>query len=100
MGSYPDRYVPPPPQSDAPDINVRVDPVRVYLPPDFAERLPDWSRDAMHSAERMMRENAQIRAMMKQIRYRLREEARRQRLRQMMAERQARSKEFALIDSP
>jgi hypothetical protein len=99
MRSYPDRYVPPP-QIDAPDINVHVDPVRAYLPPDFADRLPDWSRDAMHSAERMMRENAQIRAMMKQIRYRLREEARRQRWRQMIAERQARSKEFALIDSP
>jgi hypothetical protein len=97
--SYSFRYLPPQ-QIEAPDINVRVDPVHAYLPPDFAERLPDWSRDAMHSAERMMRENAQIRAMMRQIRYRLREEARRQRLRQMMAERQARSKEFALIDSP
>jgi hypothetical protein len=77
-----------------------VEPVRVYLPPDFAERLPDWSRDAMRSAERMMRENAQIREIMKQIRHRLREEARRQRLRQMIAERQARSREFDLIDSP
>jgi hypothetical protein len=88
------------PQVEAPDVDVHVDPVQVYLPPDFAERLPDWSRDAMHSAERVMRENEQIRAMMRQIRYRLREEARRQRWRQMIAERQARSKQFDLIESP
>jgi hypothetical protein len=37
----------PPPQIEAPDIDVHVDPVQVYLPPDFAERLPEWSRDAM-----------------------------------------------------
>lgn len=89
-----------PPQVEAPDVDVHVDPVQVYLPPDFAERLPDWSSDAMHSAERVMRENEQIRAMMRQIRYRLREEARRQRWRQMIAERQARSKQFDLIESP
>jgi hypothetical protein len=39
-----------------------------------------WSRDAMQSAERMMRENEHVRHMMKQIRYRLREEARRRRV--------------------
>jgi hypothetical protein len=54
----------------------------------------------MQSAERMMRENEQVRKVMKQIRYRLREEARRQRWRQMLAERDARSREFGLIDSP
>jgi hypothetical protein len=100
MRSHRDHYVMPPPQIDAPDVYVHVDPMRVYLPPNVAERLPDWSRDAMHSAERMMRENAQIRAMMRQIRYRLREEARRQRWRQMIAERKARQREFSLIDSP
>ena len=77
--SYRDRSYMPPAQVEAPDIDVRVDPVQVYLPPDFAEHMPDWSRDAMQSAERMMRENEQVRQMMKQIRYRLREEARRQR---------------------
>jgi hypothetical protein len=90
----------PPPQLEAPDVDVRVEPVPVYLPPDFADRLPDWSRDAVQSAERMMRENERVRQMMAQIRYRLREEARRQRWRQMLAERKARSREFDLIDSP
>jgi hypothetical protein len=98
--SYRNPVYMPPPQIDAPDIDVHADPVQVYLPPDFAERLPDWSRDAMQSAERMMRDNEQVRQMMKQIRYRLREEAQRQHWRQMIAERKARPKEFDLIDSP
>jgi hypothetical protein len=54
----------------------------------------------MQSAERMMRDNERVREMMAQIRYRLREEARRQHWRQMIAERKARSREFDLIDSP
>ncbi|HEY8852399.1 MAG TPA: hypothetical protein VIM36_09480 [Gemmatimonadaceae bacterium] len=74
------------PQVEGPDIDVKVDPVQVDLPPDFAERLPDWSRDAMQSAARMMRDNERVREVMKEIRYRLREEARRQRWRQMVAE--------------
>jgi hypothetical protein len=90
----------PSPQVEAPDIDVKVDPVQVYLPRDFAERLPDWSRDAMQSAERMMRENERVREVMRQIRFRLREEARHQRWRQMVAERIARSRKFDLIDSP
>ena len=90
----------PSPLVEPPDIYVRVDPVQVYLPPDFAERLPDWGRDAMQSAERMMRENERVRQVMKQIRYRLREEARRQHWRQMLAERKARVREYGLIDSP
>ena len=93
-------YIPPPPQIDAPDVDVHVDPVQVYLPPDFAERLPEWGRDAMQSAERMMRDNEHMREMMQQIRSRLRGEARRQRWRQMVAERKARAREFDLIDSP
>jgi len=98
--SYRQPVYMPPPQVESPDIDVHVDPVQVYLPPDFADRLPDWSRDAMQSAERMMRENEQVREMMRQIRYRLREEARRQHWRQMIAERKARSREFDLIDEP
>jgi hypothetical protein len=98
--SYRDRrYIPTPP-AEAPEIAVPAVPVQVYLPPDFAEHMQDWSRDAMRSAERMMHENAQVRQMMKQIRYRLREEVRRQQWRQMIAERRARSREFDLIDSP
>jgi hypothetical protein len=93
-------YFPTPPQVEVPDVDVQVDPVHVDLPPDFAERLPDWSRDAMESAERMMRDNERVREMVQQIRYRLREEARRQHWRQMLAERKARSREFDLIDSP
>ena len=98
--SYRNRVYERPPQIEAPDIDVHVDPVQVYLPPDFAERLPDWSRDAMQSAERMMRENEQVREMMGQIRYRLREEARRQRWRQMTAKAKVRIVEFDLNDSP
>jgi len=98
--SYRNRAYVPPPQIEAPDIDVHVDQVQVYLPRDFAERLPEWSRDAMQSAARMMRDNERVREMMAQIRYRLREEARRQRWRQMIAERKARSREFDLIDSP
>jgi hypothetical protein len=98
--SYRNRVYVPPQQVEAPDIDVHVDPVQVYLPPDFAERLPEWSRDAMQSAERMMRDNERMREMMQQIRSRLREEARSQRWRQMVAERKARSREFDLIDSP
>ena len=97
--SYPDRNMTPP-QIEVPDVDVHVDPMPVYLPPDFVERLPDWSREAMQSAERMMRDNERMREIMQQIRYRLREEARRQRWRQMIAERKARSREFDLIDSP
>jgi hypothetical protein len=106
--SYGDRIevplpvdVPQPPEpAEAPDVSVQVDPVHVALPPDFAERLPDWSRDAMQSAERMVRENEHMREMMREIRARIREETRRQRWRQMIAERRARAREFDLIDSP
>ena len=95
-------YMPPPtpPEVETPDVDVQDDPVQVDVPRDFAERLPDWSRDAMESAERMMRDNERVREMMQQLRYRLREEARRQHWRQMLAERRARSREFDLIDSP
>jgi hypothetical protein len=65
------------PAMESPAVDVTPDPVQVYLPSDFAERLPEWSRDAMRSAERMMRENERMREVMKEIRYRLREEARR-----------------------
>jgi hypothetical protein len=98
--SYRDRSYMPPPQVEEPAVEIPVDPIQVYLPPDLAEHMQDWSRDAMQSAERMMRENGQVRQIMKQIRYRLREEARRQHWRQMLAEREARSREFGLIDSP
>jgi hypothetical protein len=48
----------------------------------------------------MVRDNEPMRELMQQIRYRLREEARRQHWRQMVAERRARAREFDLIDSP
>ena len=83
--SYRDRMYTPAPQIEAPDVVEPVEPVQVYPPRDFAERLPDWSRDAMQSAERMVRENERMREIMRQIRYRLREEARRQRWREMTA---------------
>jgi hypothetical protein len=85
---------------DVPDVDVQVDPVHVYIPRDLIERIPDWSRDAMESAERMARDNEHVREMMREIRMRIREEARRQHWRQMIAERKARAREFDLIDSP
>jgi len=97
-------YAPPappaPPDIEAPDAVGPMDPAQIYLPPDFAERLPEGSRDAMQSAERIIRENQRVREVMKQLRYRLREEARRQHWRQMLAERRSRAKEFDLTDSP
>jgi hypothetical protein len=106
--SYRDRVYISPPEVEAPDVDVPevpdvpapVDPVQVYLPPDFAERLPEWGRNAMESAERMARDNEHVREMMREIRLRIREEARRQHWRQMIAERKARAREFDLIDSP
>ena len=98
-------YMPQPevevPQSpEVPNVDVQVDPVQVFNPRDFVERIPDWGRDAMESAERMARDNEHVRAMMREIRTRIREEARRQQWRQMIAERKARAREFDLIDSP
>jgi hypothetical protein len=98
--SHWNRVSTPAPQAEAPDVYVHVDPVQVYLPPDLVERIPDWSRDAMQSAERMVRENERMRELMRQISHRLREEARHQRWRQMLAQREARLKEFDLVDSP
>ena len=85
---------------DVPDVDAPADPVQVFIPRDFIERIPDWSRDAMESAERMARDNEHMREMMREIRMRIRDEARRQQWRQMIAERKARAREFDLIDSP
>jgi hypothetical protein len=85
---------------DVPDVDDHDDPARVYIPRDFVERIPDWGRDAMESAERMARDNEHVREMMREIRMRIRDEARRQQWRQMIAERKARAREFDLIDSP
>ena len=96
--------VPQPPEvpqlPDVPDVDDHDDPARVYIPRDFVERIPDWGRDAMESAERMARDNEHVREMMREIRMRIRDEARRQQWRQMIAERKARAREFDLIDSP
>jgi hypothetical protein len=94
----PQIEVPETPQ--VPDVDVQTDPVQVYFPRDFVERIPDWGRDAMESAERMARDNEHVREMMREIRTRIREEARRQQWRQMIAERKARAREFDLNDSP
>jgi hypothetical protein len=99
-----DVDVPPPPEvpqvPEMPDVDVQVDPVQVLIPRDFIERIPDWSRDAMESAERMARDNEHMREMMRELQMRIRDEARRQHWRQMIAERKARAREFDLIDSP
>jgi hypothetical protein len=97
----PQVEVPEPPEvPEVPDVDAPADPVQVFIPRDFIERIPDWSRDAMESAERMARDNERVREMMRDIRMRIREEARRQHWRQMIAERKARAREFDLVDSP
>jgi hypothetical protein len=98
--AYHPRYVPPPPPVPTPDIDIGVDPVEVYIPRDFAERLPDWSRDALENAERMMRDNERVRQMVQELRYRLREQARRERMRQLADRSRSHLRGFDLIDSP
>jgi hypothetical protein len=98
--SYGNRVYDPPPQVEAPDTYVHVDPVQVYLPPDFAEHVSEWSRGAMQSAEQMVRDNERMREMMAQIRHRLRDEARREHWRQMNARRRVQIVEFDVDDSP
>ena len=79
--SPPDDYG----QPEPPDNYGQPEPVQVVIPPDFADRLPEWSRDALQSAERAVRENQQLQEIMRQLQMRLREEARRERWRQMRA---------------
>jgi hypothetical protein len=98
--AYHPRYVPPPQPVQPPDIDIGVDPVEVYIPRDFAERLPDWSRDAIENAERMMRDNERVRQMMRELSYRLREQARRERMRQLADRSRSHLRGFDLIDSP
>jgi len=85
-----DRYQVPVPvtpetPSYSPDDYGRPEPVQVVVPPDLGDRLPEWSRDAMQSAERIVRQNEQLKQIMRELRIRLREEARRARWRQMRA---------------
>ena len=85
-----DRYQYEPPATPVmpvspPDDYAQQDPVQVEVPPDFGDRVSDWSRDAMQSAERALRENQQLRRLMKDLQDRAREEARRERWRQMRA---------------
>ena len=63
-------------------------------------RIPQVSVEMVRSAGQMMRDNEQMQRLMRQLRSRIREEARRQQWRQMVAERKARVREFDLADSP
>lgn len=72
-----------------PDVPVTPDPPEVvefnprqWIPPELIERVPEMSRDLARSAERMMRENEQMRALMERLQYKLRAEARHRRARQ------------------
>jgi hypothetical protein len=69
-----------------PDDYGQPEPVQIVVPPDFGDRVSDWSRDAMQSAERALRENQQLRRLMKELQTRAREEARREHWRQMRAQ--------------
>ena len=86
----PPAYVPEPPDPpqyiDIPDYGVQI-----QIPDDVMERVPDASRRWMKSTERMLRENQQ------QLRMRLREEARRERLRRIAAKYHLRPTEIERI---
>ncbi len=71
--------VPEPP--DVPSVPDQPESVQIYIPPE----LVDWSRDAMRSAEQMVRDNERMQEAMRELRYRLREEARRHRWHRMTA---------------
>lgn len=66
----------PPQYIDIPDYGVQI-----QIPDDVMERVPEMSRHWMKSTERMLRENQQLREIMQELRMRLREQARRERLR-------------------
>jgi len=52
---------------------------QLYIPRVIIERVPEWTRDAMQNAERAMRENEQMQRLMRELRARIREEARHRR---------------------
>jgi hypothetical protein len=95
---------PPPEQPDPPEPPEAPDmphnPYVFVLPQIPVDRLPEVSTEMIRSAERMMRDNEHMQRMMSQIRHRVREEMRRQYRRQMIAEREARSRQFDFYESP
>ena len=87
----------PPEPPQAPDMSPS--PYVFVIPQIPVDRIPEVSAEVIRSAERMMRDNERMQRMMAQIRYRVREEMRRQHRRQMIAEREARSRQFDLYES-
>ncbi|HEY1951265.1 MAG TPA: hypothetical protein VGG76_00540 [Gemmatimonadaceae bacterium] len=81
--------VPEAPESPATPEPVDMDHMR-WTPPAIVEQIPDMSREVMRSAERMVHENEQLRAIMEQLRERMREEARRARWRRLAGKRHIR----------
>lgn len=89
----PDTPEPDPPQFiDIPDYGIQI-----QVPNDVIEQVPEVSRRWMRSAERMMRENQELRELMEQLRMRVREEARRERWRRLAAKRHVRPEEIESI---
>jgi hypothetical protein len=82
----------PPQYIDIPDYGVQI-----QIPDDVMERVPEISRHWMKSTERMLRENQQLREIMEQLRVRMREEARRERLRRTAARYHLRPSEIERI---
>jgi hypothetical protein len=92
---------PPPEQPEPPETpDVSTNPYVFVIPQIPVDRIPEVSAEVIRSAERMMRDNERMQRMMTQIRYRVREEMRRQHRRQMIAEREARSRQFDLYEMP
>ena len=95
---------PPPERPELPEVpetpDVSPNPYVFVIPQIPVDRFPEVSEEVLRSAERMMRDNEHVQRMMAQIRYRVRAEMRRQYRRQMIAEREARSRQFDLYESP
>jgi hypothetical protein len=100
MQIQPEPPTPPEPPEPPETPDTWGDPGVFVIPRIPVERLPEVSAEMIRSAERMMRDNERMQRMMAQVRRRVREEMRRQHRRQMIAEREARSREFSFEDSP
>jgi hypothetical protein len=90
--------VPETPEADPPQfIDIPDYGIQIQVPNDVMEQVPQVSRRWMRSAERMMRENQELRELMEQLRMRVREEARRERWRRLAAKRHVRPEEIESI---
>ncbi|HEV7387940.1 MAG TPA: hypothetical protein VGN73_04930 [Gemmatimonadaceae bacterium] len=103
---------PPPPQIPSPDfeppippsyasppmIDFGSDPGQIELPPIPVPRINELTGEVLRSAERMLRDNEQMRAVLEEARIRMREELRHRRWRSAVAGARIRSQNFEPIE--